>query len=111
MRRRAGFKGAFLSNIIRIGRASEVSVNSVFQEHEVMREADGNETSGELATTFDGTLVEMSQLKMPSSDPLIKSAIYLPLVSVDLEYHDGWCLLKSYRIKVSGIVKSCSIED
>ena len=29
-----------------------------------MREADGNETSGELGSTLDGTLVEVSQLRI-----------------------------------------------
>ena len=33
---------------MRIGRWSELSVDSVCQEHEVMRDADANETSGEL---------------------------------------------------------------
>ena len=42
---------------MRIGRWSELSVNSVCQEHEVMREADANETSGELASAFGRTLV------------------------------------------------------
>ena len=31
---------------MRIGRWSELSVDSVYQEHEVMRDADANETSG-----------------------------------------------------------------
>ena len=44
-------------------------------------------------------------------DPLIESAIFLPLVLVDLEYHDGWCVLTSPRIRVSGVVRRCSIED
>ena len=43
--------------------------------------------------------------------PLIESSIIFPLVSVDLEYHDGWCALKSPRIGVSGVVRRCSIED
>ena len=52
----------------------------------MLREADANETSGELGSAFAGTLVGLSQLRIPKSDPLIKSAIFLPLVSVDLEY-------------------------
>ena len=40
---------------------------------------------------------------------LTNSALF-PLVSVDLEYHDGWCALKSPRIRVSGVVRRCSIE-
>ena len=35
---------------MRIGRWSELSVNSVCHEHEVMRDADANETSGELGS-------------------------------------------------------------
>ena len=42
---------------MRIGRWSELSVDSVCQEHEVMRDADANETSGELGSAFGGTLV------------------------------------------------------
>ena len=37
---------------MRIGRWSELSVDMVCQEHEVMREADANETSGELGSAF-----------------------------------------------------------
>ena len=101
----------FICNLMRIGRWSELSVDSVCQEHEVMRDADANETSGELGSAFGGTLVGLSQLRIPLSDPLIESAIFLPLVSVDLDYHDGWCTLKSPRIRVSGVVRRCSIEE
>ena len=38
-------------------------------------------------------------------------AILFPLVLVDLEYQDGWCALKSPRIRVSCVVRRCSIED
>ena len=79
---------------MRIGRWSELSVDMVCQENEVMRDADVNETSGELGSALDGTLVGVSQLRIPWSDPLIESAIFLPLVSVDPEYQDGWCALK-----------------
>ena len=48
-----------------IGRWSELSVNSVCQEHEVMREADANEISGELGSAFGGPLVGLSQLRIP----------------------------------------------
>ena len=96
---------------MRIGRWSELSVDSVCQEHEVMRDADANETSGELGSALGGTLVGVSQLRIPWSDPLIESAIFLPLVSVDPEYQDGWCALKSPRIRLSFVVRRCSIED
>ena len=72
---------------MRIGRWSELSVDRVCQEHEVMTEVDANETSGELGSAFGGTLVGLSQLSIPKF-------ILFPLVSVDLEYHDGWCALK-----------------
>ena len=64
-----------------------------------MRDADANETSGELGSALCGTLVGVSQLRIPWSDPLIESAIFLPLVSVGPEYQDGWCALKSPRIR------------
>ena len=72
-----------------IGRWFELSVDRVCQEYELMREADTNETSGELCSAFDGTIVVVSQLRIPYSDPLIESASLLPLVSVDIEYQDG----------------------
>ena len=96
---------------MRIGRWSELSVDSVCQEHEVMRDADVNETSGELGSALGGTFVGVSQLRIPWSDPMIESAIFLPLVSVDPEYQDGWCALKSPRIRLSFFVRRCSIED
>ena len=96
---------------MRIGRWSEISVDRVCQEHEVMREADANETSGELGSALGGTLVGMSQLRISWSDPLIESSIILPLVSVDPEYQDGWCALKSPRIRMSCVVRMGSIED
>ena len=96
---------------MRIGRWSELGVDSVCQEHEVMRDADPNETSGKLGSALGGTLVGVSQLRIPWSDPLIELAIFLPLVSVDPEYQDGWCALKSPRIRLSFVVRKCSIED
>ena len=101
----------FICNIIMIiGRWSELSVNSVCQKHKVIREANANETSGELGSAFGGTLVGLSHLRIPLSEPLIKSAIFIHLVSVDLEYHDGWFALKSPRIRVSGVVR-CYIDN
>ena len=50
---------------MRIGRWSELSVNSVCQEHEVMKEADANETSGVLRSAFGRPLVGLSQLRIP----------------------------------------------
>ena len=42
---------------MKIGRWSELSVDRVCQEHEVMKDADANETSGELSSALGGTLV------------------------------------------------------
>ena len=47
---------------MRIGRWSELNVDSVCKEHEVMRDADANETSG---SEFGGTLVGLTQLRIP----------------------------------------------
>ena len=50
---------------MRIGRWSELSIDRVCHEHEVMREADSNETSGELGSVFGGTLIWLYQLRIP----------------------------------------------
>ena len=55
----------FICNLMRIGRWSELSVDRVCQEHEVMREVDANETSGELDSAFGGTPVGLLQLCIP----------------------------------------------
>ena len=48
-----------------IGRWSELSVDSFCQVHEVMKDADANETSGALSSAFGVTLVGLSQLRIP----------------------------------------------
>ena len=63
---------------MRIGEWSKPSVDRVCQQHEMMREVDANETSGKLS--LGGTLVGVSQLRIPWSDMLIESAILLPLL-------------------------------
>ena len=50
---------------MRIGRWSELSVDMVCQELEVMRDADANKTSGDLSSALGGTLVGVSQLRIP----------------------------------------------
>ena len=62
VRRRPGLVVVFICDIIRIGRWSELNIDRVCQEHEVMREADVNETSGKLGSAFVGTLVVVSLL-------------------------------------------------
>ena len=57
---------------MRIGRWSELSVDRVCHEHEVMREVDANETSDELGSAFGGNLVGLSQLSIPKFDLLIE---------------------------------------
>ena len=61
----------FICNLIKVGKWSELRVDRVFQEHVVMREDGGNETSGELDSAFVGFLVGVSQLRIPLSEPLI----------------------------------------
>ena len=39
-------EGVFICNLMKISRWSELSVDSVCQEHEVMRDADAKETFG-----------------------------------------------------------------
>ena len=48
-----------------IGSLFELSVGRVCQEHEVMREVDANETYDELVSALGGTLVGLSQLRIP----------------------------------------------
>ena len=57
---RPGVEVVFICNLMRIGRWSELSVDRICQKHEVMREVDANETSGELGSAFGGTLVGLS---------------------------------------------------
>ena len=64
VRRRPGVVVNFICNLMRIGRWSELSVDRVCQEHEVMREVDASETSGALDSAFGGTLVGLSQLSI-----------------------------------------------
>ena len=60
VRRRPGVEVVFICNLMRIGSWSKLSVDRVCQEHEVMREVDANETSGELGSAFVRTLVGLS---------------------------------------------------
>ena len=59
------------------------------------REDDANETSGELGVVLLGSLVGVSQFRMPESELQIESAKFFPLVSVDVAYQEEWCSLKS----------------
>ena len=53
----------------------------VCQLVEVIREADANET---------GELVGESQFRIPTLEPDTMLSNIVPIVSVDLEYHDEW---------------------
>ena len=53
---------AVVCNPIRIGRWSELMVVCVYHSDEVMREADANDTSGELGSAFAGRLWENLRL-------------------------------------------------
>ena len=66
----------FICNLLRIGRWSELSVDRVCHEHEVMREVDANETSGVFGSAFGGTLVVLSLLSIPKLDRLIESSFF-----------------------------------
>ena len=55
-----GLGVVFICNLMRICRLSELSVDSVCQEDEVMRDADSNETPGKLGSALRGTLVGRS---------------------------------------------------
>ena len=76
-----------------------------------MRDDDAYDTSGKLGSALGGTIVGVSKLRILWLDLLIESPIFLPLVSVDPAYQDGWCALKSPRIRMSFVVRRCSVED
>ena len=75
---------------MRIGRWSEPRFVFVCQLVEVIREADANETSGELGLALPGNLVGESQIIIPKLEPDTMLSNIVPLVSVKLEYHDEW---------------------
>ena len=75
---------------MRIGRWSEFRFVFVCQLVEVIREADANETSGELELALSGNLVEESQLRILKLKPDTMLSNIMPLESIELEYHDEW---------------------
>ena len=50
------------------------------------------------------TLVGMSQSRIPYSDPLVETSILLSLVSVNLQYYDGWCSFNAHCVQVANRV-------
>ena len=73
---------------MRIGRWSEPRFVFVCQSVEVIREADANETSGELGLVFPGNLVDVCQLRIPKLEPDTMLSNIVHLESVKLESHD-----------------------
>ena len=55
-----------------------------------MREADDNDTSGELGQAFPGSLVDDSIFRTAELEMLIECASWLPLVSVVPECQSKW---------------------
>ena len=79
-----------ICKLMRIGRWSEPRFVFVCQLVEVIREADANETSGELGLALPGNLFGESQFRIPKLEPDTMLSNIVPLESVELEYHDEW---------------------
>ena len=62
----------------------------VFHSDEVMRDADANDTSGELGSAFPGSIVGESVFMTAKLEMLIESASWLPFVSVVPEFQSEW---------------------
>ena len=69
-------------NPIWMGRWPELMVVCVCHSDEVMREADANNTPGELGSVFPGRLVGESVCRTAKLEILIESASWLPLGSL-----------------------------
>ena len=67
---------------MRIGRWSDPRFVFVCQLVEVIREADANETSGELELALAGKLVGVPQFRIPKLEPDAMLSNIVPLVSV-----------------------------
>ena len=86
----AGDKLAVVCNPIRMGRWFELMVGCVCHSDEVMREADANDTSGELESAFPGSFVGESVFRNANLEMRIESASWFPLVSVVPECQSEW---------------------
>ena len=64
---------AVVCNSIRMSRWSELMVVCVCHSKEVMREADANDTPGELGSAFPGSLVGESVFRTAKLEMLIES--------------------------------------
>ena len=65
---------ALVCNPMRMGRWSELMIVCVCHSDEVMREADANDTSGELGSVLPGSLVGEYVFKTDMLEMLIESA-------------------------------------
>ena len=65
---------AVVCNLIRMGRWSELMVVCVCHSDQVMREADANDTYGELGSAFPGSLVGESVFRTAKLEILTESA-------------------------------------
>ena len=81
---------AVVCNPIRMGRWSELMVVCVCHSDEVMRQADANETSGELGSAFPGSLVGESAFRTAKLEMLTESASWVLLASVVPECQSEW---------------------
>ena len=75
---------------MRIGRWYEPRFVIVCQLVEVIREANANETSGEIRLALPGNLVGESQFRIPKLEPDTILSNIVPFESVELEYHEEW---------------------
>ena len=71
---RAGDEVAVVCNLIRMGRWSELMVVCVCHSDEVMREADANDTSGELGSALPGSLAGESVFSTAKLEIMTESA-------------------------------------
>ena len=93
-----------ICKLMRIGRWSEPRFVFVCQLVEVIREADANETSGELGLALTDNLAGESQFRIPKLELDTMLSNIVPLVSVELQFHDEWWALKSPSMRVSVII-------
>ena len=94
---------------MRMGRWSELMVVCVCHSDEVMREADANDTSGELGSALPGSIMGESVFRTAMLEMLMESANLVPLVSVVPECQSEWGALKSPSTSESVPISKWSI--
>ena len=75
---------------MRIGRWSEPRFVFVCQLVEMIKEDNAKKTSGELGLALAGNLVGESRFRILKLEPDTMLSNIVPLISVELEYHDEW---------------------